>query len=105
MHDELSVDELEMNVKNATGGAMLATAVAIAFFAGPARAADADGSGNEMPVICMGGNSCKAQSACKSFDHGCDGQNSCKGKGYILLPEKECKTKGGKVARPEDVSM
>jgi uncharacterized membrane protein len=50
-------------------------------------------------VKCMGINSCKGQSKCKTADSACAGQNSCKGKGWLpTATEQECTDKGGKVA-------
>jgi hypothetical protein len=86
-----------------TKGAILATAVAIAFIANPVRAEDSAASKPRVLVACLGGNSCKGQSACKSFDHECQAMNSCKGKGFIMTTEKECKEKGGKIIDAEDM--
>jgi hypothetical protein len=88
-----------------TRGAMIATAVAVAFIANPARAED---SGQSKPqqktlVACLGGNSCKGQSVCKSFNHGCQGMNTCKGKGFVLITEQACKQKGGKIIDPDQM--
>jgi hypothetical protein len=84
-------------------GAMLAAAVAVAFMANPVGAEDSS-SNYQMPtyVACLGANSCKAQSLCKSFDHACQGMNSCKGKGFVMMKtEKECTDKGGKAIDPD----
>jgi hypothetical protein len=79
-----------------TKGALIA-AMAAGFFSAStplvARAADAD------KVQCQGVNSCKGKSACHGANNGCAGQNSCKGKGWIQTTEKDCKAKGGKVAK------
>lgn len=82
--------------KSVLGGAMLATAVAL-MFTGSAMAAESAGSAAApAQVKCVGGNSCKGQSACKSASNDCAGQNSCKGKGYVMTSSaKECATKGG----------
>jgi hypothetical protein len=45
---------------------------------------------------CVGGNSCKGQSACHTATTGCAGQNSCKGQGWIKATKAECEEKGGK---------
>ena len=47
---------------------------AIGMLASPAFAAG---------VKCVGTNSCKGQSACKSASNACKGQNACKGKGFV----------------------
>jgi hypothetical protein len=88
--------------KSALGGAMLATAVAL-MFTGGAMAADSAGSSSApAQVKCVGGNSCKGQSACKSASNSCMGQNSCKGKGYVLTTSAEqCAKQGGHPAKAD----
>jgi hypothetical protein len=86
-----------------TKGAMLAVAVAAAFIASPLCAEDPDSNSTPAIVACLGANSCKGQSACKSFDHDCQAMNSCKGKGFVLIAEDECKQKGGKVIDPDQM--
>jgi hypothetical protein len=77
-------------------GAVLAAAVALAFMGTSVYAADSS-SGAPAQVMCVGGNSCKGQSACKSAQSDCKGQNACKGKGYVMTPgNKECVAAGGK---------
>ena len=44
---------------------------------------------------CMGVNSCKGQSACKTATSSCKGLNSCKGKGFLEMSRSECDTAGG----------
>jgi hypothetical protein len=77
-------------------GAIMATAVALAFMGSTARAADSS-TATTAQVKCVGGNSCKGQSACKGASSDCKGQNSCKGKGYVMTPSaQECVAAGGK---------
>ncbi len=77
-------------------GAMLATAVALAFMGSVVQAADSSAAPSSQ-VKCVGGNSCKGQSACKSASNDCKGQNGCKGKGYVMTPSaQECVAAGGK---------
>jgi hypothetical protein len=90
-------------MRSRTKGAILASAVAIAFMANPVRAEDSSKSQQPTYVACLGANSCKGQSECKSFDHECQAMNSCKGKGFALMTEKECKDKGGKVIDPDQM--
>jgi hypothetical protein len=92
-----------MQLRTSTKGALLATAVAIAFVATPVRAEDSKSKDRPAFVACLGANTCKGQSACKSFDHDCQAMNSCKGKGFIMTTEKECKEKGGKIIDAEDM--
>ncbi len=81
-------------------GAALATAVAL-MFVGNAVAADTSSSdASSAQVKCVGANSCKGQSACKSASSSCKGQNACKGKGFVMTSsEKDCKDAGGKVEK------
>ncbi len=75
-------------------GAILAAAVAVMFAGTTAIAAD---ESSAPQIKCMGGNSCKGQSACKTASSSCQGQNSCKGKGFVMTSSiKECKAAGGK---------
>ena len=81
-------------------GATLATAVAMLFIAGAARAqegASSPSSGASAPSVkCVGGNSCKGQGACKSVQNDCKGENACKGKGFVMTSTPEaCTQKGG----------
>ena len=84
-------------------GVVLAAAVAAAFIVSPVLAQES-GSPVPMPtyVACLGGNSCKGKSMCKSFDHECQGMNSCTGRGFVMTKtEKECRDKGGKKFDPD----
>ena len=86
-------------------GAVLATAVALAF-AGSAFAADASPSSQPQQLKCLGANSCKGQSACKTATNDCQGKNSCAGKGYIVTAdEKTCEAKGGHVGKKAPMPM
>jgi uncharacterized membrane protein len=88
-------------------GAMLATAVALAFMSSPARAADPSSpSATKAQIKCLGANSCKGQSECKSASNDCKGQNACKGKGYVVTETvKECTARGGRVGKNPPMSM
>jgi len=92
-----------MELKASTKGAILATAVAVAFIANPTRAENSNSSTRPTLIACLGVNSCQSQSACKSFDHDCQAMNTCKGKGFILITEDECKQKGGKIIDPDQM--
>ena len=88
--------------KTRIAGAMLATAVALAFTGSVARAEDTPGASAATQIKCVGGNACKGQSACKTATSGsdCKGKNSCKGKGYIITPDaKSCEATGGHVGK------
>jgi hypothetical protein len=87
-------------MKASVKGALLASAVALAFVARTAMAQDAGASGSAAKVQCVGANDCKGQGACKGGGHDCKGQNSCKGKGWVETSSaKECTDKGGKVSQ------
>jgi hypothetical protein len=74
-----------LNVTKTTGAA-IATAAAMLF----TSLAISTASAEEAKVECMGVNSCKGQSACKSANNACKGMNSCKGQGFLELTKKEC---------------
>jgi hypothetical protein len=85
-------------------GAILATAAGLLFMANVALAQEG-GPGGTAPsaqtakVKCIGANSCKGQSSCKSALNDCKGQNACKGKGFIHSSSaEECTQKGGSPA-------
>ena len=86
-----------MKQKMVSGASLAAAAVAMALngvATSPALAKKATAS-----VHCVGVNSCKGMSACKTEKSSCKGLNSCKGQGW--LPEKSakaCEAKGGTVA-------
>jgi hypothetical protein len=80
-------------------GAILATVVGVMFAAQPLIAED--NSGNQAQIKCVGGNSCKGQSACATASNSCKGQNSCKGKGWITTTATDCSQKGGQIDKSE----
>jgi uncharacterized membrane protein len=87
-------------------GAMIATAVALAFTASGLNAAEASPSAQAQQIKCLGANSCKGQSACKTATNDCQGKNSCAGKGYITTADvKSCQAKGGHVGKKAPMPM
>src|SRR5260370_37264559 len=82
-----------MNAKNV----LIASAVAMLFVTGAVNAR-ADQSAGSDQVKCVGGNSCKGQSACKSAQNDCKGKNACKRQGFLKTAEQKYKNKGGTVA-------
>jgi uncharacterized membrane protein len=90
-----------MDRKTVTG-AVLAAAVGAMFLTTPVFAQSSSGSSTSgANVKCIGGNSCKGQSSCKTASSGCAGQNSCKGKGWVTTASaKVCTDKGGKPEAP-----
>ena len=79
-------------------GAVIATTAALLFsstLVGVARA------GAEAKLSCVGVNTCKGQSACKSARNDCKGQNACKGLGFVELTKSDCDAAQGKTKHPE----
>lgn len=74
-----------MNAAQASGAA-IATAAALLF----STLSVSTASAAEAKVQCMGVNSCKGQSACKTANSSCKGMNSCKGQGFLEMTQKEC---------------
>ena len=68
-------------MKTAKTGAFLATAVGLMFMANVALAQSNGAGGGSAPsaqtakVKCMGANSCKGNSSCKTAQNDCKGQN------------------------------
>ena len=79
-------------------GAVIATAAAALFSMGATLSTTvqaADGG-----VHCVGINSCKGTSDCKTAKSECKGQNSCKGQGFnVKKSAEECKAAGGTVGK------
>ena len=77
-------------------GAVLAAAAAALFVVAPIVAnAGAHEGATEATGQCVGGNSCKGQSACATASTGCKGQNACKGQGFTKTTKAECDKAGG----------
>ena len=90
--------------KTTIAGAMLATAVALAFTGSAVNAADT--STQPAQLKCLGANACKGQSACKTATNDCQGKNSCKGKGYVVTTDaKTCEARGGHVGKKAPMPM
>ena len=75
-------------------GALLAAA-AFSFAVGGATIAPVQA--DEAKVHCVGVNSCKGQSECKTASSSCKGQNACKGQGFLSMTKADCETAGGTV--------
>jgi hypothetical protein len=86
--------------KTVISGALLASAVALMFLATPSFAGSSPSTSQPAQVKCVGGNSCKGLSACKTATSAGPGKNSCKGQGMIYTKTaQECIQKGGKVMK------
>lgn len=81
-----------MSAATKVSGFALATAAAGMFAMAPMGA-----TAEEMKVQCMGVNSCKGQSACKTANSNCKGLNSCSGQGFLEMTKADCDEKGGTV--------
>ncbi len=87
-----------MNQK--TTGIALATAAAAIFAMGGMMATPAFAGMDQ--VHCVGANSCKGTSECKSAKNECKGLNACKGQGWVVKASaKECADAGGTVQKTE----
>lgn len=85
-----------MKVKIVSGASIAAAAVALALNGATVTPAFAKKAAKT--VHCMGINSCKGQSACKTASSACKGMNSCKGEGWLPAKSKAaCEAKGGTV--------
>lgn len=78
-----------MNTTHKASGLAIAVVAASLFAMAPVANAGNPAASAALGK-CMGGNSCKGQSACKSFDHACKGQNSCKGHGFTMTSKDDC---------------
>ncbi len=76
-------------IKKTTGVALAITAATM-FAISPMAAHASSHSGK-----CMGANSCKGHSSCKTATSSCKGLNSCKGKGFLEMSKTECDAAGG----------
>lgn len=81
-----------MNVKT-TSSLTLAAAAAAMFALAPVSASAAE----DATVKCVGGNTCKGHSDCKTATSDCKGLNACKGQGFVMITEAACNEAGGTV--------
>ena len=80
-----------MDVKT-TSSLTLAAAAAAMFALAPISA-----SAGDAEVKCVGGNTCKGHSACKTATSECKGLNACKGQGFVMVTKAACDELGGMV--------
>lgn len=85
-------------LKNIKSGVAIASAATAIFSMGAlvtTSAHAADGG-----VHCVGANSCKGTSDCKTANSDCKGMNSCKGQGWVSkATAAECTSAGGTVGK------
>ena len=74
----------------------LALAAASLFVTLPAACSQDTGGGfGDVRGKCIGGNTCKGQSACATASTSCAGQNDCKGQGFVRTTKAFCDEAGG----------
>lgn len=82
-------------MKPVFSGAALAAAAATLVISGMTLPTSVQAE--EAKGQCIGANSCKGQSACKTAKNECKGRNACKGQGFMELTKAECdKIEGAK---------
>lgn len=85
-----------MKTPTKANGVALAAAAAAVFLAAPMAVSAADNSTNSIMGQCMGVNSCRGHSDCKSVYNVCKGQNECHGFGFKVMSRKQCAAAGGR---------
>ncbi|MEI2806733.1 MAG: hypothetical protein V9G18_12575 [Albidovulum sp.] len=68
-----------------SGAAVAAAAFALAI----SGLAPAPAHADDAKVQCIGVNSCKGQSECKTANSSCKGLNSCKGQGFLSMTKAD----------------
>ena len=79
-----------MNSIKKTTGAAIAVAAAALLASAPMTLHAGSDKGK-----CMGVNSCKGHSACKTATSSCKGLKSCKGQGFLEMTRGQCDEAGG----------
>lgn len=83
-----------MTIETSIGkGAMLAVGAAALILAGCASSGTNTAASNAN-VACVGANTCKGTSACKTQGNSCKGQNACKTANNACKGQSSCKTAG-----------
>jgi hypothetical protein len=85
----LNEDRSTMNTAKKTTGAAIAVAAAALLASAPMTT-----YAGEMGK-CMGANSCKGHSSCKTATSSCKGLNACKGQGFLEMSKAQCEEAGG----------
>lgn len=78
-----------ITAKKTTGAALAFTAAAL-FAMAPMSATAGSDDGK-----CIGVNSCKGHSSCKTATSSCKGLNACKGQGFVEMNKTQCDGVGG----------
>ena len=87
-------EEITMKHIGKSGAAVAAAAFALAV-TGAGIAAPSGAQAQDAKIQCMGVNSCKGHSDCKTASSSCKGLNACKGQGFLELTKAECDQQGG----------
>lgn len=79
-----------MKTAKKTTGAAIAIAAAALLASAPVATYAGSDKGK-----CVGANSCKGHSACKTATSSCKGLNACKGQGFLEMTRAQCDEAGG----------
>ena len=85
---------MSIQTSNGRRGAMLALGAAALILAGCASTGAKTADASSASVACVGVNSCKGQSDCKTAGNACKGQNSCKTAKNACKGQGSCKSAG-----------
>jgi hypothetical protein len=93
------LEGIDIMLNQLKSGAAIATAAAALFSMGATLSTSVHAADDAM-VKCVGANSCKGTSDCKSAKSECKGQNSCKGMGWVgKKSAADCTAAGGTVQK------
>lgn len=88
---------MQSKIKSAVA---LASTAAALFALGGAMGVSTAFAADAMSVKCVGVNSCKGTSDCKTAKSECKGLNSCKGMGWVSKSSaQECTSAGGTISK------
>lgn len=92
--NKMDTTEEKNDTSRMNTGFLIAAAAATLLLGGCATTDEAE-TGPSI-IKCMGANSCKGQSQCKTMRSACKALNNCRSTGWIATTEHDCKLKGGK---------
>ena len=79
-----------MKISAKSGAAMAAAAAGLLFAGTSITTSFAADAAMAAKGHCVGANTCKGSSACKTATNECKGQNACKGKGFTEATKADC---------------
>lgn len=85
-----------MKIESKSGAAIATAALAIAA-SGATFVAPTAVAAEEANIHCVGVNTCKGTSDCKTAENACAGMNVCKGHGFVSMTKTQCEKIGGTV--------